>query len=103
MLKNYKKRKEIEEKVLKIYRKISPSHRNLINDKTKKQFFNHFMKHEHTSKFYVRRKKHIIHLISLILLVFRLFSQIKVTGEHTTSDCVSIPFLYIFSHISLST
>lgn len=39
-MKNYKKRKEIEDKVLKIYRKVSPSHRNLINDKTKKQFFN---------------------------------------------------------------
>ena len=37
--KNYKKRKEIENDVLKIYRKVSPSHRNLINDKTKKQFF----------------------------------------------------------------
>jgi len=38
-LKNYKKRKEIENEVLKIYRKVSPSHRNLINNKTKSQFF----------------------------------------------------------------
>ena len=39
LLKNFKKRKEIENDVLKIYRKVSPSHRNLIDDKSKKQFF----------------------------------------------------------------
>lgn len=38
-MKNYKKRKAIENDVLKIYRKVSPSHRNLINIKSKKQFF----------------------------------------------------------------
>ena len=38
-MKNYKKRKDIENNVLKIYRKVSPSHRNLINIKSKKQFF----------------------------------------------------------------
>ena len=39
-LKNYKKRKKIENDVLKIYRKVSPSHRNLIDSKSKTQFFN---------------------------------------------------------------
>ena len=39
-LKNYKKRKKIESDVLKIYRKVSPSHRNLIDSKSKTQFFN---------------------------------------------------------------
>ncbi|SVA88689.1 uncharacterized protein METZ01_LOCUS141543, partial [marine metagenome] len=39
-LKNYKKRKKIENDVLKIYRKVSPSHRNLIDTKSKTQFFN---------------------------------------------------------------
>jgi len=39
LLKNFKKRKEIENDVLKIYRKVSPSHRNLIDVKSKKQFF----------------------------------------------------------------
>ena len=39
-LKNYKKRKKIENDVLKIYRKVSPSHRNLIDTKSKIQFFN---------------------------------------------------------------
>ena len=37
---DFKKRKEIENSVLKIYRKVSPSHRNLIDVKSKKQFFN---------------------------------------------------------------
>ena len=40
ILKNYKKRKKIENDVLKIYRKVSPSHRNLIDSKSKIQFFN---------------------------------------------------------------
>ena len=40
ILKNYKKRKKIENDVLKIYRKVSPSHRNLIDSKSKTQFFN---------------------------------------------------------------
>ena len=40
ILKNYKKRKKIESDVLKIYRKVSPSHRNLIDSKSKTQFFN---------------------------------------------------------------
>ena len=39
-LKNYKKRKKIEGDVLKIYRKVSPSHRNLIDVQSKIQFFN---------------------------------------------------------------
>ena len=39
-LKNYKKRKKIEGEVLKIYRKVSPSHRNLISTQSKTQFFN---------------------------------------------------------------
>ena len=39
-MKNYKKRKKIENDVLKIYRKVSPSHRNLIDSKSKTQFFN---------------------------------------------------------------
>ena len=39
-LKNYKKRKKIESDVLKIYRKVSPSHRNLIDIQSKIQFFN---------------------------------------------------------------
>ena len=39
-MKNYKKRKKIENDVLKIYRKVSPSHRNLIDSKSKIQFFN---------------------------------------------------------------
>jgi len=39
-LKNYKKRKKIESDVLKIYRKVSPSHRNLIGIQSKIQFFN---------------------------------------------------------------
>ena len=39
-LKNYKKRKKIEGEVLKIYRKVSPSHRNLISTQSKIQFFN---------------------------------------------------------------
>ena len=39
-MKNYKKRKKIEEDVLKIYRKVSPSHRNLIDTQSKIQFFN---------------------------------------------------------------
>jgi len=38
-LKNYKKSKDVEKNVLKIYRKVSPSHRNLIDVKSKKQFF----------------------------------------------------------------
>ena len=40
ILKNYKKRKKIEDDVLKIYRKVSPSHRNLIGIQSKIQFFN---------------------------------------------------------------
>ena len=39
-MKNYKKRKKIESDVLKIYRKVSPSHRNLISTQSKIQFFN---------------------------------------------------------------
>ena len=39
-MKNYKKRKKIESDVLKIYRKVSPSHRNLIDTQSKIQFFN---------------------------------------------------------------
>jgi len=39
-LKNYKKRKKIEGDVLKIYRKVSPSHRNLIDVQSKIKFFN---------------------------------------------------------------
>ena len=39
-MKNYKKRKKIESDVLKIYRKVSPSHRNLIGTQSKIQFFN---------------------------------------------------------------
>ena len=39
-MKNYKKRKKIESDVLKIYRKVSPSHRNLISTQSKTQFFN---------------------------------------------------------------
>jgi len=39
-LKNYKKRKKIEDDVLKIYRKVSPSHRNITDSQSKVQFFN---------------------------------------------------------------
>ena len=39
-MKNYKKRKKIEGDVLKIYRKVSPSHRNLIDVQSKIKFFN---------------------------------------------------------------
>ena len=39
-LKNYKKRKKIEDDVLKIYRKVSPSHRNITDSQSKDQFFN---------------------------------------------------------------
>ena len=39
-LKNYKKRKKIEDDVLKIYRKVSPSHRNITDSQSKAQFFN---------------------------------------------------------------
>jgi len=39
-LQNYKKRKKIEDDVLKIYRKVSPSHRNITDSQSKAQFFN---------------------------------------------------------------
>ena len=39
-MKNYKKRKKIEDDVLKIYRKVSPSHRNITDSQSKDQFFN---------------------------------------------------------------